>query len=120
MVMALPRRSFRLRWICSLSGALSQSNPPRCISHIALHGVSPEKIKAGLNSIRATGVNNWPEAKGEAIYRTQNGLVMFFRGNVLMSAFEPGRNIDRYFRDRIIPGTRQVVKRWRLLGLLSG
>jgi SPP1 gp7 family putative phage head morphogenesis protein len=90
------------------------------ISHIALHGVSPEKIKAGLNSIRATGENNWPEAKGEAIYRTQNGLVMFFRGNVLMSAFEPGRNIDRYFRDRIIPGTRQVVKRWRFLGLLSG
>jgi hypothetical protein len=86
--------------------------------------VPPEKLLSGLNSINGTGENRLPEAKGERVYATHNGLIIFLRGNVVTSAFYPTDNLQSYFKWVTIPGTTTTVKskwlsKWFLSAILN-
>lgn len=72
-----------------------------------------DKLRSGLNSIDGIGENRRPEASGESVCRTKNGLLIFLRGNVITSAYYPTAPLDEAFKRATRSGSRIKVKsRW--------
>lgn len=66
------------------------------------HPLSSARIEAALRSITHKGENRNPDAReGELVTLSQNGLVLFFRNNLVYNAYVPTRDPWRYFKDQV-------------------
>ena len=66
------------------------------------HPLSRAKIEAALHSITHKGANRNENAReDELVTLSQNGVILFFRHNLIYNAYIPTRDSEKYFRDQV-------------------
>ena len=66
------------------------------------HPTSRAKIEAALRSITHKGANRNENAReDEMVTLSQNGVILFFRQNLIYNAYVPTRDSEKYFRDQV-------------------
>ena len=76
---------------------LSESGLKHAGDHLA-----QAKIEAALRSITHKGANRNQDAREEELVTlSENGVLLFFRANVLYNAYIPTRDARKYFKDQV-------------------